>query len=413
MSDFVAYAKTLPPGGPNGQATAPTGQEIARDVGAGGRGGEIAKNGDAANVQSLLEQKPKSSTPGIPGMDTGKAQAIGYSDVFKPVDPIEIAKDVKNWVNEQGETKIIIVNRSSVELRFSGKKELRNPKQAKWVTTPPGKIPAGGQDYMIVKTDMMIRGVARADTSGWVLYEADDTERNRTGTVKIGWLRKGDGTIDDGASIADVALRKNDDEVALLEIDPPQQTKEGEFKFVVTETAPVKKPKKPQTDGSKDAKSAAPPDTYVLFKQNEPNLSAEAESKLHKFARAYVAAKSTATIYVNGYASLEGPEGDNKTLSFKRAEAVFKYLISDAEKLPGGNIEWQGQEKPTNQFDPKRFEPNRRVTISLSGAKGSAATPPDTKPKEPQSPTKVPQTKDKDEPPERPLNPYSASRPGA
>ena len=69
------------------------------------------------------------------------------------------------------------------------------------------------------------------------------------------------------------------------------------------------------------------------------------------------------------------------------------------------NIKWNGNDETTTQFDPKKWDPNRRVTIKTK-ASGPAPKPKDTN--EP-----MPQTRDNEEPPDRPLHPLSPSRTGA
>ena len=186
----------------------------------------------------------------------------------------------------------------------------------------------------------------------------------KKGIVKIVWLRKGDGITAQSDSWSTESGRYT---------LTGHQSEDGEFTFWFEEVAQPQKPqptketepKKPESGGGKETKSAAPADTYVLFKQGKFDLTSEARSRLHDFALAYLAAKSTAKIDLDGYASIEGVEASNKTLSFDRAEAVFNYLV-DKEKLSKDNIQWDGH-GVTSDFDPdkKKLEPNRRVTIKL------------------------------------------------
>jgi outer membrane protein OmpA-like peptidoglycan-associated protein len=302
---------------------------------------------------------------GLDGFDSGKVQAITPGQVIGPA--TQVGKAALNWVNKQGVTTIIIENHSSKVLsRVDGSEELTHPKEAKWVKKAPPEIPAAkdgnpGKATITVKTDKLIRGVTRANTSGWVMYEiVGEVKKNK---VKIAWLRKGDGTLDTGGWGT---------ESGLFDIRG-FQSNEGEFTFRFTEKSPAAKPKdpqspepkpqEPQSGGGKDSKSAAPADTYVLFEQGKFRLTSEAKSRLHDFALAYLAAKSTAKIEVEGYASTEGQEASNRTLSFDRAEAVFNYLV-DVEKLSKDNVQWHGR-GVTSNFDPKKLEPNRRVRIKL------------------------------------------------
>jgi outer membrane protein OmpA-like peptidoglycan-associated protein len=304
---------------------------------------------------------------GLDGLDSGKVQALGPGDLVGPAK--EIGKAAWNWVNAQGETKIVIENRTSKVLKFAGKEtqKLDYPKQAIFDRFPPPEIAAKDKDTITVKTDKFWRGKTTANTSGSVMYEIDDPYRKTTVKVNIAWKRKGNGAIDEGFIFTDSDLY----EIKFF------QNKAGEFTFWVMEKPPATKPKDPQppvdpkpkepeTGGSKDSKSPPPADTNVLFAQGKFVLTSEAKSQLHDFARAYLAAKSTATVSVDGYASKEGQEASNKTLSFDRAEAVYNYLVNDG-KLPSGNVEWHGH-GVTSDFDPdpKKLEPNRRVTIKLS-----------------------------------------------
>ena len=307
--------------------------------------------------------------PGLGDLDSGKVQAIGPGQVIGPA--TQVGKAAWHWVNEQGETTIIIENRTSKVLKFAGKEtqKLDYPKQARFDRYPPPEIAAKDKDTITVKTDKFWRGKTTANTSGSVMYEIADSYRQATVKVNIAWKRKGDGAIDEGFIFTDSDLY----EIKFF------QNKAGEFTFWVMEKPPAAKPKEPETppdtkpkepeSGSgKDSKSAPPADTYVLFAQGKFVLTSEAKSRLHDFARAYLAAKSTATVSVDGYASKEGVEESNKTLSFDRAEAVYKFLVDDG-KLPSGNVEWHGH-GVTSDFDPdaKKLEPNRRVTIKIKSS---------------------------------------------
>ncbi len=316
-----------------------------------------------------------SGTPGLDGLDSGKVQAITPGQVIGPA--TKVGKAALNWVNKQGVTTIIIENHSSKVLsRVDGSEELTHSKEAKWVKKAPPEIPAAkdgnpGKATITVKTDMLIRGVTRANTSGWVMYEiVGEDKKNK---VKIAWLRKGDGTLDTSGWGT---------ESGLYDIRG-FQSNEGEFTFRFTEKAlaskpkdpqsPDTKPQEPQGGGGKDSKSAAPADTYVLFEQGKFNLTSEAKSRLHDFAVAYRAAKSTAKIEVEGYASREGKEASNRTLSFDRAEAVFKYLI-DVGELSKDNVKWHGRGVTSNfDPDPKKLEPNRRSNDQIAVSERATA----------------------------------------
>lgn len=390
-----------------------------------GKFDEAAKG--LGSLESLLDQRKNPTTPGLGGMDKGQATSApppitSSSTTPRPRPPTRTAQALGpigkaeydkadeliqrgwNWINEQGQTKIIVVNNTSKDMKIvPGTEERKRKDQTIWVRKPPPRISAGKSDHFIVQTDMTIRGKTRAETSGSVVYKVDGKDETvRASNLHLVWVRKGDRGLD----MVDSAVT---DTLLGYEVEG-HQSDTGEFTFFVREI-PVANPKKKETD----SKSAAPADTFVLFAKGKSVLKSEANSKLHEFASAYLAAKSTAKIYVYGYASIDGEKDENKNLSYQRAEAVFKHLISEPDKLPPGNIKWEGLET-TIDFDPdpKKFEPNRRATISLT-PKGAAPAP-DTK-KEPQAPAdpkaKVKQSRDSEDPPTRPVHPHAASRTGA
>jgi outer membrane protein OmpA-like peptidoglycan-associated protein len=382
LRSFVAdYLKGPAPGGPQGQNAA------------------------------ILEQKPKSSNPEIPGMNTGKTQAIAGLTKDDYDEAEKIAKGVYNWVNKQGETKIIIVNRTSKVLNFvKGTDVLDKTDEAKWTRKAPPEIAAGAQDFMVVKTDMAIRGVTRANTSGSVVYEiAGKDEKDRTAKVRLAWTRKGDKGLD----------MKDDWQTDTMGFEvKPQQTADGEITFFVSEKALPTKPKDPQDAADTKSKGPLPPETFVLFDVGKSVLKAEAMSKIHEFGLAYVASKTAAKVYVMGYASIEGKDSDNTNLSFERAQAVFNHLTdADGGNLPKGSVHWDGG-GPTTDFDssnPKNYPPNRRVTIGFTPPKGKGAAP-ETEPNKQEPPPDpkgpVPQSRDNEEMPDR-RSPSGVSNPHA
>jgi hypothetical protein len=162
FSSFVAHLNATSPGAPNGQATAPTGQEIAQDVGAGGGGGEIGPGGGGpANVQSLLEQKPKSPTPEIAGKDNGRDQHIDLSNV-PVVGPAvkKIEKKVVDAVVDDTEIHVVVINKSNMPLRLvAGSDQLEHTTLSEFKPSngPPAEIPAAkdgtpGKADIVVKT---------------------------------------------------------------------------------------------------------------------------------------------------------------------------------------------------------------------------------------------------------------------
>jgi outer membrane protein OmpA-like peptidoglycan-associated protein len=295
---------------------------------------------------------------GLGGLDTGQLQAGPWETGEK------VVKGAWNWITKQGVTTIIIENWTSKVLRNPLPK-LLHPKESKFVAEPPTEIMAakGPHDATIatmsVKTDKWIRGVTRADTSGFVVYDVMGTDKQRTvngktdlvrAKVRVAWSRKGEGQLNDEGTWTDLGGH-------LFE---KQQVKEGTITYRFTEVAPSPKPAAPPP--------AAPAGIHVLFKQGKFELTSEGESQLHKFAVAYRESKSTSKIEVEGWASIEGVEASNKTLSFDRARAVFNYLVDkDKGGLSKDSVTWKGNEKPTSKFDPdvKKLEPNRRATINL------------------------------------------------
>jgi outer membrane protein OmpA-like peptidoglycan-associated protein len=289
------------------------------------------------------------------GLDTGQVKAGPWETGEK------VAKGIWNWITEEGVTTIIIENLTSKVLRFNTKK-LLHEKESTFVDHPPTEILAAKGPHdpttatITVQTNKWVRGVTRADTSGFVVYDIVGTDKQRTfdgkarwvkAWVRAAWSRKGKGQFDDKGTVTDLAGHK-------FEV---QQVKGGTITYRFSEDAPNPKPAAP---------SATPPaDTFVLFDLDKSELTSKARSQLHAFAVAYKDAQSTAKIKVEGWASIDGKEARNEKLSYNRAEAVFKYLV-DTEGLSKDNVTWEGK-KTTSDFDSdkKKLEPNRRVTIKL------------------------------------------------
>jgi outer membrane protein OmpA-like peptidoglycan-associated protein len=380
--------------------------------------GDFAEAAEALSaLEELLGQQTNVQALTIPGMDTAQAGPVIDAIIKHGTGPAKwVGKKVwKHFHPDHRQTTIKIENRTSKVLLNLEKEELKNRKHADWVKKAPAELEAAkngkGTEVTVVVTTKGFRGGKIGDTSGvyWfkVMGEAKDTK------VYLEWTRTSGGKKSYRAWVDGGGGRYYAD---------GSQSGADEFTFVVKEdeTAKPQSPadansKDPQTDGGKDSKSPPPADIHVLFDLDSPDLTPMAQSALRRFANAYKAAKSTATITVEGWASIEGPERRNERLSYNRAKAVSDYL-SKEEDLPKTSIEWEGK-KTTTDFgkDKNDLPPNRRATISLSGGKGSATTPPDTK-KEPQSPTdpkaKAPQARDNEEPTLRPRRPHAASRPG-
>src|ERR1043166_5845139 len=159
---------------------------------------------------AVLQQKPNNETAGPGKAPTGQLPGDGQNLALNKdeLDKIEEgAKDVVKWVNKQGETTIIINNRSTMELTFAGEQKLLHTDQAKWIRKAPPTIAAGGNDKMVIRTDMLIRGVKRGDTSGYAVYQVFGKDKNTN--VRIAWSRKGDGGLDNRESWADGPFQLN------------------------------------------------------------------------------------------------------------------------------------------------------------------------------------------------------------
>src|SRR5437870_5588381 len=123
---------------------------------------------------------------------TKKTSATGVADAAG-AQPTEQTRD-DTALKAQVMTRLAALAGPYKGLRLvPGMEELKHKDQAKWVKKAPPAIAAGGKATIIVKTDMLIRGVSRADTSGWVVYEiVGEDKKNK---VRIAWLRKGDGGL--------------------------------------------------------------------------------------------------------------------------------------------------------------------------------------------------------------------------
>jgi outer membrane protein OmpA-like peptidoglycan-associated protein len=111
----------------------------------------------------------------------------------------------------------------------------------------------------------------------------------------------------------------------------------------------------------------------VQFKVGSAELTPEAKSQLDQLAAAAVAQKGY-VIEVAGYASADGPETYNRTLSRRRAEAVVQYLADNT--VPARRIVMPlgfGENLPVadNKTRAGREE-NRRVEVKLLVSKGIA-----------------------------------------
>lgn len=357
----------------------------------------------------ILQQKTKPANE-IPGAGHGNGLSIGKAEYDKAE---ELARKGWKWLTEQGETRIIIKNQTSKVMTLVPGTDVRDkPKEARFSRGAPPKIAAGGEDSLVLKTDMNVRGITRGNTSGSVVYEiAGKDGQAKTAKVRLAWTRKGESGM----------AMKDDWQTDTLGFEVvAQQTADGEFTFFVSESATPAKAKDAQPAEEAKGKGPPPPDTFVLFEVGKAVLKSEARSTLHEYASAYLASGSTVKINCEGYASVEGKDAFNKNLSFERAEAVFNYLTDPKTgNLPQDKVGFHGN-GTTQGFDtadPKNFPPNRRVTIGVAATKVPAAkaTDADAKPQAPESPDrkKKAQERDREEPTMRPAVRTSASRSGA
>lgn len=364
------------------------------------------QTGTEGQDAAVLEPKPESANEPL-GTGAQSSQVLTQPVLDKAEKAL---KGGYSWLTKEGETKIIIENRTSHVMSFvPGTEVLDKPDDAAWRRKAPPEIAAGGRDHMLIKTDMKVRGVTRANTSGSVAYEiADGKDKDGVSKVRLAWTRKGD----KGMAMKD-DWQTDTTRFKVLS----QQTADGEFTFFVSETKAADNKKK-DSPGGDDAKDKVPPPAgiFVSFDVGKSVLKSEAKSKLHDYAVAYLESKSTAPIHCEGYASIEGQDAANTNLSYERAEAVFAYLTDPKTgNLPGNKVSFHGS-GPTKHFDPKNFPPNRRVTVGAPAAKVPAEKAPDTKqaPKSPAEPMqKVRQERDKEEPPMRPAVRGAAGGSGA
>lgn len=113
--------------------------------------------------------------------------------------------------------------------------------------------------------------------------------------------------------------------------------------------------------------SADPVATNVLFPISASSLSAAAVADIDSFVGRWNAAGTNPPVRVDGFASTDGPEPTNWTLSCNRASAVARELETPSSGVPGIPNQFidvfsQGE---TSEFGTA-LEPNRRATISAN-----------------------------------------------
>jgi hypothetical protein len=156
---------------------------------------------------------------GATDLKPGNVQAIGAGQVLGPA--VKVAKKVWDWISEQGETTIIIENRSSKILRRKdgdGFELLEHKKDATWKKKAPPSIAPKDKATLVIKTDKAWRGKATAITAGSVAFEIDGEAKP---IVRIGWYRKGAGQLDKKFTFA---------ESGKFSVDG-YQSNDGEFTF--------------------------------------------------------------------------------------------------------------------------------------------------------------------------------------
>jgi hypothetical protein len=115
--------------------------------------------------------------------------------------------------------------------------------------------------------------------------------------------------------------------------------------------------------------SPAPPVTNVFrFAQSSFALNAVQIAELEDFVRAWHRAGASAHVRIDGFASTEGPDAFNWTLSCQRAEAVLAQLTTPASRttpgIPAGFIT-QFAQGETSEFGGALAE-NRRAQITTN-----------------------------------------------
>jgi outer membrane protein OmpA-like peptidoglycan-associated protein len=140
----------------------------------------------------------------------------------------------------------------------------------------------------------------------------------------------------------------------------------GEAKATVV-PPPASKAPRPEPKAPPGGSAPGEPDaaldatiTDMFFAKASPNLTPMDEVMLRAYASAYLAAKISEPIVVEGYASREGAEGFNKTLSKQRADSVAEFLKNQG--VPKDKV----VSKPrgvTSQFSKDELRPNRRATL--------------------------------------------------
>jgi outer membrane protein OmpA-like peptidoglycan-associated protein len=133
------------------------------------------------------------------------------------------------------------------------------------------------------------------------------------------------------------------------------------------------------TKSSGGAARKAPPavGTTLFFEHDSPDLTPSDREAIEAYAKAYLDAKSSDPITVDGYASSEGDARHNQELSDNRAKEVAKHLVKLG--VPTGQVTTAGH-GATTQFSKDDLSQNRRATIKPPPPKARASPAPPARP---------------------------------
>lgn len=120
--------------------------------------------------------------------------------------------------------------------------------------------------------------------------------------------------------------------------------------------------------GDTGAKAAAPdacvtPEataTDCFFDHDKADLTPSDKTFLGAYAKAFLAAKVTEKLVIEGFASMDGDKDRNMTLSLKRAAQVASFLVG--QKVPRAQLTFVGKGR-TDNFAADNPCLNRRVTL--------------------------------------------------
>lgn len=121
------------------------------------------------------------------------------------------------------------------------------------------------------------------------------------------------------------------------------------------------------------------PGTDILFDEGKSNIKTAYKIMLDTFAATWITNGSSATVFIDGYASTVGAQSINWKLSCKRAEAVKDYLVTKG--VSAGKIILIAHGEST-EFSSTVGKENQRVVVS-SLAEPTPAAPPAAVPPQP------------------------------